>query len=441
MDSLVRLPTSALRFARERTADLIRDTDSHIRKWRAIYARRRSSATYIAVTGSSAKSTATGLIVHILSGVAPVRARVSANLLNAYLGALQKPPPDRGYFVGEIGAEGPGTLKPMLDLIRPTVGVVTLVRLEHKSVFRSIEAVMQEKGRLVEALPANGLAILNGDDPRVASMAERTKARVVTFGQTGGDYLVRNVTCEAPESLALTIEHRGQTFELTTRLTGMQHAVAVAAAFSCTHQLGVSPQVIVERIASFQPLYGRCSVHRVEHGPVFIIDTVKAPYHSLQLALDTVAKFPAPRKRIVLGHISDVAGSNEKYPRAYRAARAIADQVIFIGEHSHRSKASAEDISSGRFVRFATAKEAAAFLRESAMPGEIIFLKSAINLHLERLVLDFFTSVHCWKDACGKKVTCARLSEGGCGLYEVPFEQHRAARKEGPRRSPAIHLG
>jgi UDP-N-acetylmuramoyl-tripeptide--D-alanyl-D-alanine ligase len=355
---------------------------------------------------------------------------VSATILRAHVGALQKPPPDHGYFVGEIGADGPGTLEPMLDLIQPTVGVVTLVRLEHKSAFRSIEAVMQEKAKLVEVLPANGLAILNGDDPRVACMAERTKARVVTFGETGGDYLVTNVTCEAPESLRLTIAHRGQSFQLATRLTGTQHGVAVAAAFSCTHQLGVSPQVIVERIASFEPLYGRCSVHCVENGPLLIVDTVKAPYHSLQLALDMFARFPAPRKRIVLGHISDFAGSDEKYRKAYRAARAIADQVIFVGEHSHRSKASSEDIASRRFVRFARVEEAAAFLRGSAVPGEIILLKSAINLHLERLMLDFFTAVHCWKNVCGKRVTCARVPEGGCGLYAVPFEQHRNLRKQ-----------
>ena len=439
MESRLRLPASALRFAREQADDLIRDIDNHFRRWRAIYARRRSSANYIAVTGSSAKSTTTGLIAHILSGVAPVRARVTGNTLRFHVSSLRRPPPDDGYYVGEIGASGPTTLQPMLDLIKPNVGVVTLVRLEHKSAFRSIEGVFQEKAKLVEALPANGLAILNYDDPRVLSMMDRTRARVVTYGQTGGDYLVANVKCAAPELLFLTIEHRGQSFGIATRFTGEQHSVAIAAAFSCTHQLDVAPHVIVDRIASFEPLFGRCSVHRVKNGPVFVLDTCKGAEHGLSIAFETIAKFAAPRKRIVLGQISDGAGSDRSYRSAYLAANGIADQVIFVGQHSHRARAKTEAIAAGRFVRFAHVEDAAAFLRESAIPGEVILLKSSAHLHLERLMLNAFTSVRCWKDACGKKVSCVRQSEG-CGLYEDPYGQHDNARKRA-RRSPAMHFG
>jgi UDP-N-acetylmuramoyl-tripeptide--D-alanyl-D-alanine ligase len=115
---------------------------------------------------------------------------------------------------------------------------------------------------LVEALPASGLAILNHDDPRVAAMAERTKARTVTFGQTGGAYVVSNVHCQAPGKLGLTITHHDQAFEITSRLTGAHQSLAVAASFSCTHQLGVPTALIVERIACFAPVFGdvRCIV-------------------------------------------------------------------------------------------------------------------------------------------------------------------------------------
>ena len=392
--------------------------------------RKRSSATYIGVTGSSAKSTTTALIAHIISGFAPVRVQVTNNGYHAHIRALQTPPPNDGYFVGEIGAEGPGTLMPMLDLIKPTVGVVTLVRLEHKSAFRSLDAVMEEKGRLVEELPANGIAVLNYDDPRVASMAERTKARTVTFGQTGGDYILANVSCAAPELLFLTIEHRGQSFEIATRFTGVQHSVAVAAAFSCTHQLGIAPSVIVERLASFEPLLGRCSVHRVTNGPLLIVDTSKGAEHSLSIAFETIAKFAAPRKRIVLGQIADGAGSDRSYRRAYRAASAIADQVIFVGIHSHRSRASVDDVAKERFIRFDSVKQCGEFLKQTAIAGEIVLIKSSSHLHLERLMINFFASVRCWKDACGRRGGCVPLFGGGCGLYEAAFEQHEALKKQ-----------
>jgi UDP-N-acetylmuramoyl-tripeptide--D-alanyl-D-alanine ligase len=111
-----------------------------------------------------------------------------------------------------MGGDSPGHLQPMIDLVKPTVSVVTLVALEHKSAFRSCEAVAREKQRLVEALPASGLAILNHDDPRVAAIAEHTKARTVTFGQTGGAHVISNVYCEAPKRLSLTITHDDQAF-------------------------------------------------------------------------------------------------------------------------------------------------------------------------------------------------------------------------------------
>ena len=272
-------------------------------------------------------------------------------------------------------------------------------------------------------------------------MAQRTKARTVTFGRTGGDYLVSNIRCEVPGNLRLTITHDGRASEISTHFTGALYSLAVGAAFTCTHQLGVPPAVIVERIASFSPVFARCSVHRVPNGPVFINDTAKAPYHSIYLTLDMLAGFQAPRKRIVIGNISHSSGSNEIYKRVYRAARDVAQQVIFIGEHSHRSKATPEEIAAGRFAGFKAVEEVANFLKETAIPGEIILLKGAHNLHLERLMLTFFTPVRCWIDACGKKSHCILQDKKGCGLYGVPFEQHKNARRDLALQLPDMHFG
>ena len=391
----------------------------HARKWRAKYVRWRSRAIFIAVTGSSGKSTTVGLTSHLLSGVAPVRTQVIRSYCEAHIGALQHSPPDDGFYVGEIGTWGPGTLQPAIDLIRPSVGIVTLVALEHKSAFRTIEAVAEEKQKLVEALPAKGLAILNCDDRRVAAMAARTKARVVIFGQKGGDYVISNLRCVAPGHLGLTITYRGQAFDITSNLTGVHQSLAVAAAFACAHQLDVPPALIIERIASFAPVFGRCSVHRVENGPIFIVDTIKAPYHSIQLALDMVGAFSAPRKRIVVGQLSDSSGgsSSQIYPKVYRAARSVADQVIFVGEHSHRSKAAAEDIAARLFVEKRSVHEAAQFLKETSLPGEIIFLKSSQQLHLERAMINFGVEVRCWEQTCGKMIDCYL-----CGSFLTPYK-------------------
>jgi UDP-N-acetylmuramoyl-tripeptide--D-alanyl-D-alanine ligase len=395
----------------------------HLR--RARHRRRGSAATVVAVTGSSGKSTTTALVSHIMAELAPVKSQVGRNVLDDCVKTLASTSADHRYLVCETGSDGPGSLKPMLDLLKPSVGVVTLVGLEHKRAFQTLEGVAKEKQTMVEALPEGGLAILNYDDARVAAMASHTKARVATFGETGGDYVISAVRCSAPARLSLSIAHDGESFDLTTRMTGIHNAMPVAAAFACAHQLGAPPSLIQERIADFTPLYGRCSVHPIENGPIFIADTNKAPYYSIYLAIDMMAQFAAPRKRIVIGQISDANSTETRYRQLYKACREVADQVVFVGENAHRSKASAEDIAEGRFVAQSEIQGAARFLKETAIPGEIILLKSSPRYHLERLLLSFHTTVRCWPARCRKRIQCVE-----CGLYETPFEFSPEGKKQ-----------
>lgn len=399
-------------------------TKHAVRFWLAKLARFRSRATFVCVTGSSAKTTTVGLLTHVLAGTAPVQSQIGNNALRNCIATLRNASSKHRYAVYEIGTTGPGTIRPMVDLLRPSVGVVTLVRLEHFSAFRTIEAVEQEKGRLIEALPKDALAVLNHDDPRVLAMASRTRARVVTFGASGGDYRIDRTEAPAPGSLTVTIGHGGETFRIKTKLTGEHQNLAVAAAFASAHQLGIPPAVAAERMGSFTPLFGRCSAHFVDGGPTFIVDT-KAPYHSVYLPLQMMARFSAPRKRIVIGQLSDLKGNpKSKYADVYRAARDVADQVIFVGPKAHRSQATQEDIAAQRFVGKQSVEDAAEFVKSTAIPGEIILVKSAQNLHLERIMLNFENEVRCWELECGSGKNCL-----ACGRYRTPF----ARRKTRPR--------
>ena len=107
--TFAKLPATALRIARTQSTKLLRLTDSQMRKWRAIYARRRSAATFIAVTGSSAKTTTAALISHILADAAPVQSQVGNNVLRSHITSLQSVPREVSFFVSETCAFGPGT--------------------------------------------------------------------------------------------------------------------------------------------------------------------------------------------------------------------------------------------------------------------------------------------------------------------------------------------
>lgn len=415
------LKLSAARKVRRSLRQTIKRTYGRIR-------RNHSKATFIAVTGSSAKTTTTALLSHILSGVAPIVAQVEGNSFQTTwktLGFLRK---EHDYAVLEIGTSKPGEIAGLANIIRPHIGIVTLVGLDHYSAFRGKDAVAKEKSSLVAALPATGLAILNADDPHVRAMADLTQARVVTFGTKDADYTSAKVLRADPGQLTFALAFRGRELILQTKMTGIHNRVGVSAAVACALELGVPDDIIRQRVASFQPVFGRCTVHEIQNGPTFILDTIKAPNESIQLTLDVLKECSATRRRIIIGHISDYAGNpGRKYRNAYRGARDIADQVIFIGDNAHRSTASAEDIDSGKFMEFRDVKRLSEYIKATAIPGEVILIKSANNLHLDRIMLDWKTEVACWTTHCGKTTGCIK-----CGLFRTPYDSHKGRGNKSP---------
>ena len=402
--------------------------------YRAIFARRaraRSNARYIGITGSSGKSTTTALLPHMISGQAPAVSQLFRNTMDMLTRFLGSDLGDAEYVVIELGAAGPGDIGPMAAMLRPHVGIVTLVRLEHYSAFRKIEAVTAEKAELVRAVQPGGLVVLNADDENVRGMAALTGERVVTFGTApDADYRVSNVHAAYPDMLSFTLRGPGGEVALHTQFPAPHFWMPVAAAAATALELGIASEVVAARTATFAPLKNRGEVLAIPGSPRFMLDTAKAPWHSLYLAFDMIDAASAGRKRIVLGHISDYAGSTRKYGDAYKVAREAADEVIFVGDNSHRSRASQEDRDTGRFREFTSVRAAADHIRETAVEDELILLKGSSNLHLERIALSYTHDIRCWADACGKQQDCR-----SCGLFDLPFEEHsRLSRRETRRR-------
>jgi UDP-N-acetylmuramoyl-tripeptide--D-alanyl-D-alanine ligase len=387
-------------------------------------ARAKSRATFIGITGSSGKTTAGSLLGHILAGHGSVYTQVLANTMKLLVSTLSRRMNKDGgadYVVFEAGASGPGTIRPMAELLRPNVAIVTMVQLEHFSSFKTLENIAREKSGLVEALEPGGFAMLNADDPHVLAMASATDCRSVTFGTSGlGDYRVSNVDAAYPRLLRFSLHWRGGALDIETPFPGAHFWLPTVAAAATALELGVPPQTVRDRIATFEPLPNRGQVLTVPGGPRFIVDSAKAPWHSLSLAFDMIARARAGRKRIVLGQLADFTGSNTKYAHAYTSAREIADQVIYAGDHAHRSRASQDDRDGGRFIELRTAKEVSDHVAQTAQPDELILIKSSSSLHLERVALARMHDVQCWIPVCGKSEGCEQ-----CGLYGVPFEQHR----------------
>jgi UDP-N-acetylmuramoyl-tripeptide--D-alanyl-D-alanine ligase len=425
--------TSAVRSAHDRARKAVKAARHRVKAIEARIKRGRSRATFIAVTGSSGKTTTVSLLTHILSAESKVRTQVVSNGFDNMVTTLRRLAKDDQFVVLELATSGPGQLDRVTRLVRPDISIVTLVALEHFPAFRTIEEVAQEKAALVRALPESGRAILNADDANVRAMADATNAPAILFGSAGADYGVKDVRTSAQGTLTFTLRHGDRSIDLDSQLIGAHNWLAVSAAVTCALEVGVSPETIVARVASFAPVPTRLSVHKMADGPTFILDG-KAPLHSILLPLEALGTMSVPRKRFVLGNISDYRGNPvAKYRDTYVAARAVANEVIVVGTAARKIKPLPEDLQSGRFRAFESVEAASAYLKATALAGEVILAKSARGLHLERLMLDSVEGVRCWANECGSKASCF-----DCGLYRKPFFEHSGKAKRKKRRFPSL---
>ena len=149
----------------------------------AAWYRARFDLPVVAVTGTNGKTTTKDMTAAVLSK--ELRTMKTDGNLNNHIGVpltLLELSSSHEAAVIEMGMNHPGEVGRLAELARPTIGVITNVAEAHMEGMGSLEAIAKAKGELLEALPPDGTAVLNADDARVMSQAERTSARVVTFG-------------------------------------------------------------------------------------------------------------------------------------------------------------------------------------------------------------------------------------------------------------------
>jgi UDP-N-acetylmuramyl pentapeptide synthase len=384
-----------------------------------VWRRALEKTCFIGITGSAGKTTTKELLHEALSlGSRCIKSFDSDNVLYPTARTLMRVAPWTQYCVQEVGLSLPGHFEPILRLLRPRVGVVTNIGMDH---LRTREQVAQEKGKLIACLPAEGLAVLNTDDELVAGMAARTAARVVTYGfGQNADYCGEVLSASWPSRLVMRIRHRDAVTLLVTRLLGSYQGTNVLAAVACAHSLGVPMADIVAGIGSYRPLLGRMSVHTTGRGITFIRDDFKAPAWAFQSSLRYMAEAHAARKVIVIGTISNHGGSTKEirnYKQALSSAAQAADQVLLVGPRALSIlKRMREADSIARMHAFESVRDASAWLGQYLQSGDLVLLKGSNRVdHLARLALSVDRQVECWRDRCGWVKFCDH-----CRLIDKP---------------------
>ncbi len=414
------------------------------------------NTTFIAVTGSCGKSTSTKLIRAILARNGACVAGERNNTEKAAVRAVLTVPATAQFCLQEVGADEKGTIARRVKILRPDIGIVTTVGGDHYKVFRTLDETAKEKGALVEGLPASGTAILNADDPFVAAMASRTRARTITFGASPGARVrARDISGAWPDRLAFTVVYGNQSMRVETRFPGTHWTASVLAAIACGLACGLDLQACVRPIEEVEPVLGRFSVHQVPAGPVFVLNSYKASLWTIESTFAFLKTARARRKTLIMGTLSDYPGNASRtYRKVVRQALAVADRVILAGPNAAHGRALCAE-AGGRLFAFPTAYEVSRFVAQQSGDGELVLVKASGCDHLERIALSHFDDIVCWRERCGRARHCPQchdyrtpsappLAEIAAGAGQARDAGRARDRRTGPLASmnaaPAAHL-
>jgi len=371
--------------------------------------RRFLQATFIGITGSSGKTTTKDLIYELLRDeFRSVKSDDTNNKVFSVARTLLDVRRDTQFIVQETGASADEDLNMSLSLLRPDIGVVTHIGLEHFKRFRTREMIAAEKSKLVRCLPRTGTAILNVDDEHVRAFAEMTAARVFTYGyREGCDLRALNDSSCWPQRLSMRLEYRGQSHNVQTQFCGAHMTYSILAALATSLVAGVSIESAIARIAHCAPTLGRMMPHKTASGVQFIRDDWKAPYWSILKPIDFMQQADAKRKVIIIGTISDMPGSTStKYRSVAEKALEAADMVFFFGPNSHKAL-KVRTIPDGKILRaFTEFREFAAHLKSELTQGDLVLLKGSGADHLARFAIMFDKNLACWRQRCQLENMC-----------------------------------
>ena len=355
--------------------------------------RRRFDPLTVGITGSIAKTSTKEAVAAVLaSRFKTIKNEGNENNeIGLPLTVLRLDRSDQA-LVLEMGMYVEGEIADLVRIGLPRIGVVTAVQPVHLSRIGSIEAIEHEKGRLVEGLPANGTAILNADDERVLRMAERTAARVVTYGfGIDADVRAEAVESAGPDGMRFTLRTAAGSQPVEIPLLG-RHAVHNAlAATAVGLAAGIDLAAIALALGSATGAAHRGELVRL--GDVTVIDdSYNAAPASMLAALDVLASLRG-RRVAVLGEMLELGEAAEAgHLEVGRAAADVVDLLIVVGEDPEgeadalAGAAHEGGLDADRILRVADAESALDELRPRLIPGDVVLIKASRGIGLDRLV-------------------------------------------------------
>jgi len=355
----------------------------------ARFARTNWGGEVIGVTGSAGKTTTKDIIAEMLSERIPT-AKNQGNL-NNHVGlplSLLRLEDTARVAVLEMGMNHAGEIRTLAEIAKPNIGVVTNVGWAHIEAFDSIEGIAAAKRELIDALPPEGTAVLNADDPHVAEFAKSHPGPCVLYGQSPK----AQVRAENVEYSLDSTQFRVDGVRFETQLTGRHNVSNILAGLAVAGLHGIEPAQLTSRVNALQP--GKMRGERLRHDGVLIYnDCYNSNPDAVRAMLDVLRDTPARRRIAVLGEMLELGHWAEPLHRDVGnyvadsginvligirgAARLMVDAALLAGLRTDAAFFFDDPKAAGRLARFL------------AHPGDAILFKGSRGVRVELALEEF----------------------------------------------------
>jgi UDP-N-acetylmuramoyl-tripeptide--D-alanyl-D-alanine ligase len=368
-----------------RVADTTRALSDLARRWR-----RAADLPVVGITGSVGKTTTKDMTAHLLETRGEVL-RTEGNLNNQYglpLTLLRLREQHTAAVV-EMGMSAPGEIRALSTLAEPNVAVITRVAPVHLEFFPSVDAIAEAKAEIFEGLRPGGVAVLNGDDPRLVRLGARLRGRVVWFGRNRRFEVSAEDWRGTGFGMRFTLRVPDRAVDVALPLAGPHFVTDFLAAAGAAHALGVSAPAIAEAATSLAPARHRGEVRRLRERVVVLDDCYNSSPLALEAAIVALRLLPARRRVAVLGDMLELGPTGPDLHReAGRSLPGRVDVGVGVGSLAKELVAGAGDsgLDPARRHHFDSATEAADAVPALVQPGDAVLVKASRGMKLEGVV-------------------------------------------------------
>lgn len=364
--------------------------------------RQRYSLPVLAVTGSNGKTTTKELVTHLFSVAVGVDAVLSTlgnfnNEIGLPLTLLRLAPQHR-YAVIELGMSHPGEIAALAQLAQPSIAIVTNAQRAHLAGMGSLVGVAEEKGSLFDALPEEGVAIVNLDDLHATQWLARIKPnrRVLGTHVEGASASTPVVPQFVAEIIAATLQGqvlrmRTPAGEATVRLplAGTHNASNAAQAMAAGFAAGLEVSAMAAALESFGGVAGRLQRKVTASGACVIDDTYNANPDSMRAAIDVlVSSGMASAAVLVIGDMGEVGAQSEALHAevgAYAAQQGVG-RLFAVGPLSSAAVTAYKSAGRGEAQHFATQEDLVLALKPTLGADAVVLVKGSRSSRMENVV-------------------------------------------------------